>query len=46
MPKKISKSENASTTHPGRNIQAGMTGGINTSLQAWGPLGEYMTDAM
>lgn len=46
MPSKTSKRETHATQNAVKNSQAGMSGGINSALQAWGPMGEYMTDAM
>jgi hypothetical protein len=46
MPSKTSKRETHSTKNAVENSQAGMRGGISSALQAWGPMGEYMTDAM
>jgi len=46
MPGKTSKRETHSTSNAVENITAGMSGGLNSALQAWGPVGEYMTDAM
>ena len=42
MPKTPSKKTAGSTPEAGQ----GMFGAMNTGMQAWGPLGEYMTDAM
>ena len=42
MPKTLSKKTAGSTPEAGQ----GMFGAMNAGMQAWGPLGEYMTDAV
>ena len=42
MPKTLSKKTAGSAPEAGQ----GMFGAMNAGMQAWGPLGEYMTDDM
>jgi hypothetical protein len=46
MPTKVSKPENANTTTHVGNVPEGVSGGIDNAIKAWGPMGEYMIDAM
>lgn len=46
MSSKHSNRETHSIRNAVENTPAGVSGGLNGALQAWGPLGEYMTDAM
>ena len=46
MSRKVSKPENASGAAPAGSLPDSMISGINSALQAWGPSGEYMLDAM
>ncbi len=46
MPKKISNTGKVSNTTPPAMPPEDMSTGINAALQAWGPVGAYMTDAM